>query len=115
MKSNTKIEVPAVAWWVLIALIIPPLQVWIAQTFPGSAYAWAPLVVAVLGAVLKWISWIMEHNDQGVPGAPEENGEDILAPASMVEKTDDQYFLDYREQPAKHFDAADFFLGIKRG
>ena len=100
MKSNTKIEVPAVAWWVLIALIIPPLQVWIAQTFPGSAYAWAPLVVAVLGAVLKWISWIMEQNKQEVPGAPEDDGSEYPAPAAM-QRTDDQYFLDYREQPAR--------------
>jgi uncharacterized membrane protein YqaE (UPF0057 family) len=125
MKSNTKIEVPAVAWWVLIALFIPPLQVWIARTFPGSAYAWAPLVVAVLGAVLKWISWIMEQNNQDVPGAPEEDGEDILAPASLQAVFTDEdgnvvgegpaYMLDYQEPPAKKFDAADFFLGIKRG
>ena len=113
MNSNTKIEVPAVAWWVLIALIIPPLQLWIQQTFPGSTFVWAPLAVAVLGAVLKWISWVLAKNGQQLPD-PDDDGSEYPAPAAM-ERTDEQYFLDYREIPAKRFDAAEFFLGIKRG
>lgn len=114
MNSNTKIEVPAVAWWVLIALIIPPLQLWIQQTFPGSAYVWAPLAVAVLGAVLKWISWVLAQNDQQLPDGGVDDGGEYPAPAAMP-RADDQYVLDYRTQPAKHFDAAEFFLGVKRG
>ena len=62
MKNNTRIEVPAVAWWVLAALLIPVLQVWIETTFPGSSFVWAPLVVGALGAVLKWINWVMQQN-----------------------------------------------------
>ena len=114
MNSNTKIEVPAVAWWVLIALIIPPLQLWIQSTFPGSVYVWAPLAVAVLGAVLKWISWVLAQNGQKLPGPDVDDGSEFPAPAAM-QRTDEQYFLDYRELPARKFDPVDFFLGVKRG
>ena len=108
--KNTKIEVPAVAWWVLAALLIPVLQAWIGATFPGSAYAWGPLVVAGLGAALKWISWIMEQNEQTLPPDPDGDGTPFAASAVV----DGEPPLDYAP-PARHFDVVDFLFGVKRG
>lgn len=78
--QNKQINVPGVAWWVLALLVIPVVQTWLAQTFPGTLYQWAPLVVAVLGAVAKWVQWILTQNNvpvtplpdmpDGVAGAP---------------------------------------------
>jgi hypothetical protein len=110
--KDTKIEVPAVAWWVLAALIIPVLQVWLQQAFPNSPYAWVPLAVAVLGAVLKWISWVMAQNSQPLP----DEGDDALPAPAQMGKTPDQHtleadLLDYR-RPS--FDWWEFLVGIKR-
>ena len=110
--KNTKIEVPAVAWWVLAALLIPVLQVWIEQTFPGSSFVWAPLVVGALGAVLKWINWVMQQNSQPVPSDTE--GDELLAPQGMVELTDDEYFLLDYEREGQKFDPVEFLFGVKR-
>lgn len=111
--KDAKIEVPAVAWWALIALLIPVLQSWIGSTFPGSEFVWAPLAVAALGALLKWISWVMQQNGQEIPDA---DGEQPPFPASAVYNGHDergQPMIDYAK-PAS-FDALDFFLGVKRG
>lgn len=108
----TKIEVPAVAWWVLIGLLIPVVQTWIAATFPGSAFVWSPLVVAVLGAILKWISWVMQENKQPLPT----EGEQPPFPVSAVYVGDDDFgqpMIDY--VPDQHFDVIDFLFGVKRG
>ena len=71
MKDKA-INVPGVAWWVLALLVIPVVQTWLAQTFPGSLYAWVPLAVAVLGAVAKWVQWILTQNKvQVMPEMPE--------------------------------------------
>ncbi len=67
-----QINVPGVAWWVLALLVIPVVQTWLAQTFPGSVYAWVPLAVAVLGAVAKWVQWILTQNKvQVMPDMPD--------------------------------------------
>ena len=107
--QNTKIEVPAVAWWVLMALLIPVLQTWIDQTFPGSAFAWAPLVVAVLGAVLKWISWVMAQNGQSAPAGAEGD----VKPSSMSYDTSGEPWLEW-SAPKRQFDVVDFLFGVKR-
>ena len=111
--ENTRVEVPAVAWWVLAALLIPVLQAWIDQTFLGSEFAWAPLAVGALGAMLKWLSWVMAQNGEGLP--PDADGEPPF-PASAVYTGQDQNgepMLDY-VRPARSFDALDFLFGVKR-
>jgi hypothetical protein len=70
MKDKA-INVPGVAWWVLALLVIPVVQTWLAQTFPGSLYAWVPLAVAVLGAVAKWVQWILTQNDVQIAPMPD--------------------------------------------
>ena len=70
--QDKQINVPGVAWWVLALLVIPVVQTWLAQTFPGSMYAWVPLAVAVLGAVAKWVQWVLTQNKvQVMPEMPE--------------------------------------------
>lgn len=109
--KNTTIEIPAVAWWALAALLIPVLQAWIGQTFPGSSFVWAPLAVAALGAVLKWISWLMAQNNQQLPTG--EEGTDPK-PANMgIEMTGEPYLLEW-EPPQRRFDAVEFLFGVKR-
>lgn len=69
--QNKSINVPGVAWWVLALGIIPVLQTWLAQAFPGSLYQWVPLAVALLGALAKWIQWVLEQNAVKQPDMPD--------------------------------------------
>ena len=72
-------------------------------------------LLVVLGALLKWLSWVMEQNGQGLP--PDADGEEPPFPASAVytgENSDGEPLIDY-VRPARRFDALDFLLGVKRG
>lgn len=68
---SKQINVPGVAWWVLALTLIPVLQTWLAQTFTGSVYQWAPLAVAVLGALAKWVQWVLTQNKVKTDALPE--------------------------------------------
>lgn len=105
--KRTQIEVPAVAWWVLLGLLIPPLQAWIEQTFPGQAFPWATLLTATLGAVLKWLGWVMEQNGQDAPPG----ADDDVTPAQMAAVGGDDG-LDWRR--GRRFDPVEFLFGVKR-
>lgn len=84
--QNKQINVPGVAWWVLALLVIPVVQTWLAQTFPGTLYQWAPLAVAVLGAVAKWVQWILTQNNVQVTPLPDMPDGVAAAPAPEEKK-----------------------------
>ena len=83
MEGNVK--VPGIMWWFLVSLLVAPVQAWLIQAFPNSPYLWAPLVVSLLGAVGKWIEYVLRRNSgaQGVAGS--ETGKDTpgIAPAAL--------------------------------
>ena len=60
MKDD--IKVPGVAWWILAGMLIPVLQAWLMQAFPESPFLWVPLAIGVLGAIAKWIEWVLRRN-----------------------------------------------------
>lgn len=78
--QDKQINVPGVAWWVLALLIVPLVQTWLEQMFPGSVYAWVPLAVAILGAVAKWIQWIFLQNDIKTALPPDGVAADVQPP-----------------------------------
>lgn len=84
MKDDVK--VPGIGWWVLAGILIPVVQGWLMQAFPDSPYRWAPLAVGLLGAVAKWIEWLLRRNSgaESVTGA--ETGKDTGAvlPGAMA-------------------------------
>lgn len=83
MKDDVK--VPGVAWWILAGMVIPVLQAWLVQAFPDSPFLWVPAVVGVLGAVGKWIEWLLRRNSGAESVAGAETGKDTpgIAPAAL--------------------------------
>lgn len=68
MKDN--VHVPGIGWWVLASIMIPVVQGWLMQAFPDSPYRWAPLAIGLLGAVAKWVEWILRRNGSTAPEVP---------------------------------------------
>ena len=68
MKDD--IKVPGVAWWILAGMLIPVLQAWLMQAFPDSPFLWVPLAIGVLGAIAKWIEWVLRRNTGDIAEPP---------------------------------------------